>query len=61
MSETLPQAAGNLPELTVSEIAGAVKRTLETAFGRVRVRGEITEMKLYPSGHTYMALKDEGA
>ncbi|HQT84281.1 MAG: exodeoxyribonuclease VII large subunit [Acidiphilium sp. 37-64-53] len=61
MSETLPPPAGNLPELTVSEIAGAVKRTLETAFGRVRVRGEITEMKLYASGHTYMALKDEGA
>ncbi|MCW8306392.1 exodeoxyribonuclease VII large subunit [Acidiphilium sp. PA] len=61
MSETLAPPAGNLPELTVSEIAGAVKRTLETAFGRVRVRGEITEMKLYASGHTYMALKDEGA
>jgi exodeoxyribonuclease VII large subunit len=61
MSETLPPPTGNLPELTVSEIAGAVKRTLETAFGRVRVRGEITEMKLYASGHTYMALKDEGA
>ncbi|MDD2877211.1 MAG: exodeoxyribonuclease VII large subunit [Acidiphilium sp.] len=61
MSETLPLQAGNLPELTVSEIAGAVKRTLEAAFGRVRVRGEITEMKLYASGHTYLALKDESA
>jgi exodeoxyribonuclease VII large subunit len=61
MSETQTKTADNLPELTVSEIAGAVKRTLETAFGRVRVRGEITEMKLYASGHTYMALKDEGA
>ncbi|MCF3947012.1 exodeoxyribonuclease VII large subunit [Acidiphilium sp. AL] len=61
MSETIEAPAGNLPELTVSEIAGAVKRTLETAFGRVRVRGEITEMKIYASGHTYLALKDEGA
>ena len=40
---------------------GAVKRTLETEFGRIRVRGEITELKRYPSGHIYFALKDEGS
>src|SRR3977135_2245914 len=50
-----------LPEFTVSEISGAIKRTLEGEFGRVRVRGEITEMKRYPSGHIYFSLKDEGA
>jgi exodeoxyribonuclease VII large subunit len=50
----------NVPEYTVSEISGAVKRTLEGQFGRVRVRGEITEMKRYPSGHIYFSLKDEG-
>jgi exodeoxyribonuclease VII large subunit len=54
-------ARGNSPEYTVSEISGAIKRTLEGEFGRVRVRGEITELKAYPSGHIYMALKDEGA
>lgn len=53
-------ASGNTPEFTVSEISGAVKRTLEGAFGRVRVRGEITEMRRYPSGHIYLSLKDEG-
>jgi exodeoxyribonuclease VII large subunit len=53
--------AGNIPEYTVSEISGAVKRTLEGAFGRVRVRGEITEFKRYPSGHLYFCLKDEAA
>src|SRR5580692_2633650 len=52
---------GNLPEFTVSEISGAIKRTLEGEFGRVRVRGEITEMKRYPSGHIYFSLKDESA
>ena len=52
--------ASNIPEYSVSEISGAVKRTLEDAFGRVRVRGEITEMKRYPSGHIYFSLKDEG-
>ncbi len=50
----------NLPEYSVSEISGAVKRTLEGAFARVRVRGEVTEMKRYPSGHIYLSLKDEG-
>src|SRR3954449_1461321 len=54
-------APSNIPEYTVSEISGAVKRTLEGAFGRVRVRGEITEFKRYPSGHLYFSLKDEGA
>ena len=51
----------NLPEFSVSEISGAIKRTLEGEFGRVRVRGEITEMKRYPSGHIYFSLKDESA
>lgn len=57
MSET----PTNTPEFTVSELAGAVKRTLEGSFGRIRVRGEITEFKAYASGHQYFALKDESA
>ncbi len=60
MSETRTAPATNIPEYTVSEISGAVKRTLEGTFGRVRVRGEITELKRYPSGHIYLSLKDEG-
>ncbi len=51
----------NTPEFSVSDIAGAIRRTLEGAFGRVRVRGEITELKRYPSGHIYLSLKDENA
>ena len=58
MNEARPLS--NLPEYTVSEISGAVKRTLEEAFGRIRVRGELTEVKRYPSGHIYFSLKDEG-
>ena len=61
MDDPRPSAVSNLPEFTVSEISGAVKRTLETTFGRVRVRGEITELKRYPSGHVYLSLKDENA
>ncbi|HXQ42214.1 MAG TPA: exodeoxyribonuclease VII large subunit [Candidatus Udaeobacter sp.] len=52
---------GNLPEFTVSEISQAVKRTLEGAFERVRVRGEISGFKRAASGHLYFALKDEEA
>ena len=56
--DTKPGA--NVPEYSVSELSGAVKRTLEDSFGRVRVRGEVTELKRYPSGHVYLSLKDEG-
>ena len=55
----MSESATNTPEFSVSELAGAVKRTLEGSFGRVRVRGEITEFKAYASGHQYFALKDE--
>ena len=51
----------NVPDYSVSDLAGAIRRTLEGAFGRVRVRGEITEMKRYPSGHIYLSLKDADA
>lgn len=50
-----------MPEFSVSEISQAVKRTLETSFDRVRVRGEISGFKRAASGHLYMALKDESA
>ena len=61
MDDLRASTVSNVPEYTVSEISGAVKRTLEGNFGRVRVRGEITELKRYPSGHIYFSLKDEGA
>jgi exodeoxyribonuclease VII large subunit len=51
----------NVAEYSVSELAGALKRTLEDGFGHVRVRGEISGFKRAASGHLYFALKDEGA
>ena len=59
MDEATPKPS-NIPEYSVSELSGAIKRTLEGSFGRIRVRGEITEFKLYGSGHAYLSLKDEG-
>ena len=52
--------AGNVPEYSVGELSGAIRRTLEGAFGRVRVRGELTEVKRNANGHIYLSLKDEG-
>lgn len=51
----------NSPALTVSELSGALKRTIEDAFGQVRVRGEISGFKRHASGHCYFTLKDENA
>jgi len=52
---------GNTPEFTVSEISGAVKRTLEDRFGRIRVRGEVSRVSRPRSGHVYLDLKDDAA
>ena len=51
----------NSPALTVTELSGALKRTIENAFGQVRVRGEISGFKRHASGHCYFTLKDENA
>ena len=53
----------NTPEFSVSEITGAVKRTLENAFDRVRVRGEIDGRFRGPhsSGHAYFSLREDRA
>jgi exodeoxyribonuclease VII large subunit len=60
--DTAPPAdpAHNLPEFTVGELSSAVKREIEGAFPRLRVRGEISQPKFYPSG-CYFTLKDENA
>jgi exodeoxyribonuclease VII large subunit len=57
----MTDAPNNLPELTVSELATALKRTVEDRFGLVRVRGEISGLKIAASGHAYLALKDDVA
>ncbi|MFZ1427251.1 MAG: exodeoxyribonuclease VII large subunit [Geminicoccaceae bacterium] len=51
----------NLAEYTVTELAFALKRTVEDAYGLVRVRGELSGFKRAASGHLYFALKDEKA
>jgi exodeoxyribonuclease VII large subunit len=60
MSET-PSSPGNVPEFTVTALAFSLKRTIEESFGRVRVRGELSKVKIHTSGHLYTTLKDDGA
>jgi exodeoxyribonuclease VII large subunit len=54
-----PGAGGNTPEYTVAEISGAVKKTLEGTFGRIRVRGEVGRVLQARSGHFYYDIKDD--
>jgi exodeoxyribonuclease VII large subunit len=52
----------NLTEFSVSELSGSIKRTVETAFDQVRVRGEISGYRgPHSSGHAYFSLKDDKA
>src|SRR5271166_4757631 len=63
-AESMPAAESliNAPEFTVSELSSALRRTVEDAYGHVRVRGEITGFRgPHSSGHCYFALKDESA
>jgi len=51
----------NSPVFGVAEISQALKMTVEHAFQRVRVRGEISGLKRAASGHVYFTLKDDSA
>ncbi|MFL5021676.1 MAG: exodeoxyribonuclease VII large subunit [Microvirga sp.] len=56
------KAPSNASEWSVSDLAGALKRTLEDAFGHVRLRGEVSGYRgPHSSGHAYFSLKDQNA
>ena len=55
------QPATNVAEYSVSELAFALKRTVEDVYGLVRVRGELSGFKRAASGHLYFSLKDDKA
>ncbi|WHA42948.1 exodeoxyribonuclease VII large subunit [Agrobacterium larrymoorei] len=63
MSDIFSQSSlSNLAEFSVSELSGSIKRTVETAFDQVRVRGEISGYRgPHSSGHAYFSLKDDRA
>jgi exodeoxyribonuclease VII large subunit len=49
------------PAATVTELTARVKDAVEGGFASVRVRGEVSNYRLQPSGHAYFVLKDAGA
>ncbi|NBX66654.1 MAG: exodeoxyribonuclease VII large subunit [Proteobacteria bacterium] len=56
-----PSSLTNTPEISVGDLSLAIKKTIEGAFGFVRVRGELSKVTLAKSGHLYTALKDDVA
>ncbi len=49
------------PVLSVSELTDSIKDVIETAFDSVLVVGEVSNAKVYPSGHWYFSMKDQDA
>lgn len=47
--------------LTVAELNALVRDRIETAFPSVWIEAEISNLRRYPSGHTYFTLKDAQA
>ncbi|HEX5379394.1 MAG TPA: exodeoxyribonuclease VII large subunit [Phenylobacterium sp.] len=64
MTDIAPESAeadGNARPYSVSELAFALKRTLEDAYGFVRLRAELSKVTFHSNGHVYLTLKDERA
>ena len=57
----VPTEDGNARPYSVSELAFALKRTLEDAYGFVRLRGELSKVTHHANGHVYLTLKDDRA
>lgn len=63
---SLPSSAASIMNertLSVSELTALIKTMLdgEPLLQRIYVRGELSNYKVYPSGHHYFTIKDEGA
>ena len=55
------KVGSNVPEMSVADLANSLKRTLEQTFSHIRVRGELSGLKLAASGHLYGDIKDVDA
>ncbi len=56
-----PDLNDNAPIYSVSEVSGALKKTVEGAFSNIRIRGEIGRVSRPASGHVYLDIKDDKA
>jgi exodeoxyribonuclease VII large subunit len=57
-AELFSSITDNYPEYTVTELSNLLKRTVEDNFSCVRVKGEVSGLKIAPSGHAYFSIKD---
>ena len=57
-AELFSSITDNYPEYTVTELSNLLKRTVEENFSCVRVKGEVSGLKIAPSGHAYFSIKD---
>jgi exodeoxyribonuclease VII large subunit len=46
---------------TITELNEQIHELMEASFPELWVEGEISNCRAYPSGHTYLTLKDEGS
>ncbi len=58
---SLKEAHSQKTALTVSQLTNRIRDTLEGEFDAVQVVGEVSNAKIYPSGHWYFSLKDQEA
>jgi exodeoxyribonuclease VII large subunit len=56
-----PRPAARRRVLTVSELTGSIKGLLEDGFGELWVQGEISNCRVWNTGHVYFTLKDADA
>lgn len=47
--------------LSVTQVSNLLKRHVENSFSKVRVKAEISGLKVHTSGHAYFTLKDQDA
>ena len=59
MTDVAPDT--NAQAYSVSELSFALKRTLEDAYGFVRLRGELSKVTFHSNGHVYLSIKDDKA
>lgn len=60
MQKTLP-AVNNDTVFSVTDASALLKGVVESAFPRIKIRGELSQITRATSGHIYMTIKDAGA
>ena len=60
MQKPEPFVSGDMI-FSVTDASALLKGVVETAFPRIKIRGELSQITRATSGHIYMTIKDSGA